>query len=498
MMEEYNSNYDFAESNTTTFNNLILAEEPFINLNWPKEDSHFLCKKCLTTPNIEFKNNIIFLRCPCQSNEDSKISITSKNLNTLENYILFGDVDYIDNNVEVLSCKTHSQKFKYFCENCNKNLCEKCNASHDISHRNKTNFDIDKHKIKENIKNLIDKFELNTEKTKEISDPKNILKRFIAILIYDYRDNPNFILYRNLKNININEININLNEENKDTKSKLKIYSSRYFLGKIEAKKFDDLKLVQFIKIYQSDFHDISILSKLELINLIELDLKHNNIKNIKVLKKCNFPKLEKLYLDTNKIDDTNIKYISEFRFPELKDLSLKLNYFSNFEFFKSMQTFGKLAKLNIGSNKFSKETYKNENYNLNSIKEIILSNGVFNDDSIFILSKFKLENIEIVDLSCNNLSSLSFILNVNWPNLNKIFLSNNDIKEIEPLNNFKNLKFIEIYDNLINDIEKVKKIIDENQDLKINLSLTNIINDNISININNINNISTNINSDN
>ena len=162
------------------------------------------------------------------------------------------------------------------------------------------------------------------------------------------------------------------------------------------------------------------------------------------------------------------------------------------------MQTFGKLAKLNIGSNKFSKETYKNENYNLNSIKEIILSNGVFNDDSIFILSKFKLENIEIVDLSCNNLSFLSFILNVNWPNLNKIFLSNNDIKEIEPLNNFKNLKFIEIYDNLINDIEKVKKIIDENQDLKINLSLTNIINDNISININNINNISTNINSDN
>ena len=96
------------------------------------------------------------------------------------------------------------------------------------------------------------------------------------------------------------------------------------------------------------------------------------------------------------------------------------------------------------------------------------------------------------------NLSSLSFILNVNWPNLNKIFLSNNDIKEIEPLNNFKNLKFIEIYDNLINDIEKVKKIIDENQDLKINLSLTNTINDNISININNINNISTNINSDN
>ena len=92
------------------------------------------------------------------------------------------------------------------------------------------------------------------------------------------------ILYRNLKNININEININLNEENKDTKSKLKIYSSRYFLGKIEAKKFDDLKLVQFIKIYQSDFHDISILSKLELINLIELDLRHNNIKNIEVL----------------------------------------------------------------------------------------------------------------------------------------------------------------------------------------------------------------------
>ena len=493
-----NSNCYYSESNTTTTYNSVSLEEPFIKLEWPKENAHFLCKKCCTTPNIEFKKKIIFLRCPCQSNEDSKISITSKNFQNLENYISFINFDYIDINDETFFCKNHSQKYKYYCENCMKNLCEKCNVNHDISHRNKTNFDIDKQKIKENIKNLIDLFELNSEKTVEITDPKNILKRLIAIIIYDYIDNPNFILFRNLKNININEIDINLNEENKDAKTEIKIYSSRYFLDRIKEKDSNELKLVQFIKIYQNDFHDISILSELGLINLIELDLRQNNIRNIEVLKKCTFPKLEKLYLDTNKIDDTNIKYISEFKFPELKVLSLKLNYFSNFELFRAIQIFQKLIELNIGSNRLLKATYKNEKYNLNSLKELILSNGVFNDESIYILSNFKLENIEVVDLSCNNLSSLSFISNLNWPNLNKIFLSNNDISEIEPLNNFKNLKLIEIYDNLINDIEKVKKIIDENKDLKINLSLTNIDN-NISNNNNNINinKISTNIDSD-
>ena len=130
------------------------------------------------------------MRCPCQSNEDSKISITSKNFQNLENYISFINFDYIDINDETFFCKNHSQKYKYYCENCMKNLCEKCNVNHDISHRNKTNFDIDKQKIKENIKNLIDLFELNSEKTVKRTGSKNILKRLIAIIIYDYIDNP--------------------------------------------------------------------------------------------------------------------------------------------------------------------------------------------------------------------------------------------------------------------------------------------------------------------
>ena len=492
-MSIFNSNYDYSESNTTTNQNQIYSEEPFNNLKWPKENSHFLCTQCWTIPIIEIKKNII-LRCDCQSNEDNKIIISSQDL---ENYILMDNLDYFKDKEELFFCKAHNQQYKYFCENC-MNLCEKCNVNHDNTHSNLINFDIYKHQIKENIKNLINKFELNSEETKDIFDNKNILKRLIGIIIYDYIENPSFNIIRNLKNIDINEIEINLNEEKKDTKREIKIYSSRELFDRIKGKKSNELELVQFIKIYQNDFYDIKILSELNLFNLIELDLKQNNIKNIEVLLNCNFPKLEKLYLDKNKIDDSNIKYISKFNFPELKDLSFNLNYFTKFEFFKSIEKLQNLIKLNIGSNKFLKETYKNENYNLNSIKELILSNGVFNDKTIFILSQFQMENIEIVDLSSNNLNSLSFVLNLNWPKLNTILLSNNNIKEIEPLNNFKNLKFIEIYDNLINDIDKVKKLTDENPNLKINLSLSNEECNSLNNIFINIHDKSTNIDSEN
>ena len=61
-----NSNCYYSESNTTTTYNSVSLEEPFIKLEWPKENAHFLCKKCCTTPNIEFKkkNNIFEMSLP--------------------------------------------------------------------------------------------------------------------------------------------------------------------------------------------------------------------------------------------------------------------------------------------------------------------------------------------------------------------------------------------------------------------------------------------------
>ena len=52
----------------------------------------------------------------------------------------------------------------------------------------------------------------------------------------------------------------------------------------------------------------------------------------------------------------------------------------------------------------------KSLEFNLQSIKEMYLSNGVFTDKSIKIISKFLLEKLEILDLTSSKLTSLSFI----------------------------------------------------------------------------------------
>lgn len=232
----------------------------------------------------------------------------------------------------------------------------------------------------------------------------------------------------------------------------------------------------------------------IDLSSLINLELKRNNISNIEPLIKSKFRNLEKLNLKLNKIDNNNIKYIHKFDFPNLKELNLYQNLFTDFELFKSIEHFTQLNMLNVGCNKFEKDTFKNQKFNLNSINEIKLYNGVFNDNSIDILKYFELKNIEIIDLSSNNLSFLSFVQDVNWPKLNRLYLSNNDIKDKDIINldKFKNLKYIEIYDNEINDIDKVKKLIEKIPKLKVNLNLYS--NDNINQNNNALpnNNIST------
>ena len=113
----------------------------------------------------------------------------------------------------------------------------------------------------------------------------------------------------------------------------------------------------------------------------------------------------------------------------------------------------------------------------------MILSNGVFNDNSINkILVNFEIETIEIIDLSSNNLKSLRFMDNVKWPSLKEIILNNNDLDNIEILTEFKNLKNIELINNLLYDTNEFEAIQSNIPNVQIKSTLAIKENDNINI----------------
>ena len=482
------SYYSKSEFSKSSFGQNI--ELPFNQSDFPDEGNYFICYDCWKTPLIEFKNQRIFLQCKCQNNEDYKININYKNLSLLDDYLI-NNLDDNNNKKSPFICQKHEINYKYYCDECMDNLCKMCNDSHDNNHKNKTDFDLYKNEIEIKIKDLYNILVGKNEED-ETEIKKLILKKLFNAIIYNYARHPNFNLFRNLKNIDINIINRILFEDPKK-KIKIKIYSSRELLDKIDNNNKEELKLIQYIKIVQSDFSNIYIskLCGIDLSSLVDLELKLNIISSIEPLIKFNCPNLKRLSFERNKIDDINIDYIYNFNFPNLEQLNFNYNFFSDFKFFKSMEKFHNLNKLNIGTNKFDKNTFNNEKYYLNSIKELILSNGVFNDDSIEILKYFELINIKTIDLSCNNLSCLSFVKDVNWPNLTKILLNNNDIEDLKDLYKFTNLELLEIYNNEISDIEEIQNLIDILPNLNANLSLYH--KENTNINNIDINNVSTN-----
>jgi hypothetical protein len=131
----------------------------------------------------------------------------------------------------------------------------------------------------------------------------------------------------------------------------------------------------------------------------------------------------------------------------------------------------------------------------------MILSNGVFNSESIKNIQYFEIKNIKKIDLSSNNLKSLSFLNEVQWPEINTIFLNSNSLESIKELSKFQNLELIEAKNNPIIDIKEAEAIAENKISIKIVLNITN---NNINVNNSNINindrdtQINSNVNSDN
>ena len=482
--------------NDTSINNLSLIknenienkyEENYQESNSPlffsDQNEHILCCSCKkNTPLIQFQNkNMDKIICSCQCFEGIQEY-------TIEDFIGLFSINL--NNDQILKCNKHiNNKYIGYCEKYKINICEICLVEY--SKENIILFDSLQSDITKYINNLKEVFKLdgNFEQGIDILDLSYIQGEYflmlISMIINDYEKYPNYNLIKNIENIYKISENLIKSDDNSldklDVKKILDI-KSKHEYDELNGSDETKLMIINSINITQTNFYNIKKLCELKLINLKELNLSDNNIDNIEPLIKAPFINLENLDLSKNKIDDKNIPYIKEFKFDKLKILNFYFNYFTEYEFFNSIENFKNLLGLSVGSNRFREDIEEIVNnriqFNLKSIRKFHAINGVFTEKTIKIIKNFMLDNLKEIYLDGNNIDSLEFINDVNWPNVKKIYLNQNKIMNIKPLTKLKQFEIIELKDNkiiynkefeeLINSMEKLTEITISGNILKI------------------------------
>ena len=81
-------------------------------------------------------------------------------------------------------------------------------------------------------------------------------------------------------------------------------------------------------------------------------------------------------------------------------------------------------------------------------------------NSSIQILNKFKLDNLKVIHLNNNKLTSISLLQKKKYGNLKEIYVNDNELESINELKEFKLLTIIEIRNNIINSIENLEDFI--------------------------------------
>ena len=302
------------------------------------------------------------------------------------------------------------------------------------------------------------------------------------IIIEDYKNFPNynhFFIIESCKN-NIKYINDNNNKTlNQSTEKEefLFIKNQREL-----EENFNNAQKIEKITINSSNPNIIQFINILfiDLINLKELDLSSNNIKNIEPLANKKLNNLEYLNLATNDIDDSNIKYFFQLDFPKLMDLNLFQNKLTNPEIFKLKNAPNKLTNLKIffiENNRFNfKKNNIIDNYNFSSLLEIGISKNCFDQESIINIQYFTFTNLEKIYLNSNNLQRFNFLDKLILPSIKEFWLNNNNLNEFYPLKKYKTLEIIEMRENNINDIENLEEFIKSFNCLKrLNLEKNNI-----------------------
>ena len=409
-----------------------------------------LCKECINTF------------------DDEKIKHKKKHLDTC--------IDLSEKNNKCL--KHYLEEVTEYCKDCEENVCPKERKSRHEEHEI----------IKINDSTLSD--ENSDANCNFILNQNKILEQIIffnQIIINTYRKNPNNYFHRkNLENV-ANSLKEQFKQKEKDIEyidcllKDLKRTKNIQKNANSELNKKDIDLTGQEEKLNLNNRglndEDLNLISKIKFTKLRGIDLSGNNITNLEFLNYMNLPHLEYIDLSYNHINDIKpIKNISK----NIKDIYLQ----GNNEIDKSSKDFNDLkkdynviyeefgienfnAKYNLNLEEINEKTVKLEILDINikhgeellkdlylivpkinKIKRLILHNVHIKDFSL--LFRLHLNYLEELDLAVNNITNLRFLNEINCKKLKILFLKDNKINDIAPLNkliekNYKNENKIQI-----------------------------------------------------
>ena len=441
---------------------------------WPKSNEKCdicYCIKCHETPLLHFNNEILLnldkITFSCKYYKKQTQSIEE-----FFNDFILKESEIENEETEFLLCPICYQKFNYYCQNHDKNLCKNYNNEGDI-HKNENLIRFEENIAINYIKYLIFKLNIGKELTNKESNEKDnkfekfkLFKKLVEILITNYIRYPNYNIYQSIENLYeaLSEFSIHCHKKKIKTLFKEGIsINNKNQLNELEP---DLYPLVININLRQTKAYNIEKLNAFE--NLRELNLSDNCIYDIKPFLKIEWKSLLSLNLATNKLGDTNIEYIENIDLKELTSLILDFNNFTNYDLFLAIVhnkkgSFKELEDLRLGFNNFriGKNKAKNEKkkklrkktlielvkafngLDLSKIKKLYLNHGALTQIAAKeLLPIIDLKNLENLNIKYNYLKDLSFLEKCSW-NL-KIFsykgnlLNEDDIDLIK--NKFPNL----------------------------------------------------------
>ena len=231
---------------------------------------------------------------------------------------------------------------------------------------------------------------------------------------------------------------------------------------KFLRKLFPEIKNINLIN------NDINIEENIDILNSSNEIIKYeyNNIENYELIKKFNSKYNTDLLGGENEINLLNKKIKSDglilfadINFKQLKKLNLRDNDLRDLKYLKG-GNFKQLLKLNLSLNNLKNIDILSK-INLARIRSLSLNENLVTD--INILEKVNFTFLRELNLGYNNIKDISVFERTNFNELNELYLNNNQISDIKALGNNKNkkLELLTLSHNNIN-IEESKDIIDE------------------------------------
>ena len=446
--------------------NIIEIKE--IISNFAEDGSHFLCRKCHKIPIIEFTDclDIFNLSCSCGRNQN----ISLKNI--IKEYIVRENEEIGNVSTEsYLKCEKHKENFAYYCKFDDLHLCRAC-LKEKYFHQAHPLYYIDFYfsDINQKKNNII---KILYDKKKEIDfiiNDGDLLLNLFSVISND------FILYPNYSHFEIIEKALSFLEHFISNKKNNQIIKSLNLQKRLIIKNkkilYENIKnanIIIEINIPHSNLNDITQLCELDLINLEKLYLSENLISNVEPLLRAKFKKIKYLNFARNKIGDENIPHLLRMKFDHLKEFNLFSNCLTDCKIFnlQNNQNLPKLEIFFIGNNRINWVNPNDIKYNFKNLTIIGLTGGIFDDNTIEYINNFDFSNLKIIYLSRCDIHSLNFVKKLVLPCIEEFYLNDTFINEFCPLNKYKELKIIEMRNNSIKNIDKLKSFFEELPKLK-------------------------------